>query len=161
MARGAPRAPTERREGRATLIYIEADALAKTFDIFATCGRACRECVVFWVGPAGKIRVDEAIHPYHRSSRMSYAVDGAWMNRFWFRLADQGRRIHVQVHTHPDSAFHSESDDDGAVGVHNGFVSIVVPSFGTARSLTGARAYELAPTGWVEVAIEVTVKLCR
>lgn len=145
-------------KGGGTVIDIAAGALAKTFNIFATCGRGSRECVAFWVGLVGETRIDEALHPQHRSSRMSYAVDGDWMNRLWFRLANEGRRIHAQVHTHPSSAFHSESDDDGAVGVHAGFLSIVLPSFGSARSLAGARAYKMTATGWVEVAIESAVR---
>lgn len=140
------------------MISVSANTLAKTFEIFTKCGHGRRECVAFWIGPVDEGRVEEAIHPKHVSSASGYRVDDEWINQLWFELGATGRRIHAQIHTHPGSAFHSESDDEGAVAVHTGFISIVVPSFCRRQSLVGARAFVVTPAGWQQVSIDTVLR---
>jgi hypothetical protein len=56
-------------------------------------------------------------------------VDSAWFHRFWVDLDRHGRSVLAQVHTHARSAFHSQTDDEGAIVHVPGFVSLVLPEF--------------------------------
>jgi hypothetical protein len=130
------------------LIDVPTEMVDASIRAFVECGRHRHECVVFWTGPVGELKVDEVIHPHHDSSKGSYDVDNRWLNELWFALGRRRRMIHAQVHTHPGAAFHSTRDDRGAVAAHDGFLSIVVPDFGKRGALLGARAYEITARGW-------------
>jgi hypothetical protein len=129
------------------VITVEDGIIEKMFDILLACGKGRNECVVFWTGPVDGI-VDRIVHPQHHASPGHYEVIEAWLNAFWFQLGEERRRVVAQIHTHPNVAFHSRTDDVGAVGMHEGFVSIVIPYGGTRRSLSDARAYEMTARGW-------------
>lgn len=101
-----------------------------TIEQFRACGAGRRECVVYWVGPAGDPSiVDEVTHPAHAASRTHYEVDDSWLNPFWLALADRSRSVRVQVHTHAGRAFHSPTDDAWPLIRQEGFLSLVVPGF--------------------------------
>jgi hypothetical protein len=73
--------------------------------------------------------VDEAVHPDHLGRPGYYEVDPKWFHRFWVDLDHRGRSVLAQVHTHGGKAFHSDTDDEGAIVQVPGFVSIVLPGF--------------------------------
>lgn len=42
---------------------------------------------------------------------------------------DESERFYARIHSHPGTAYHSETDDANAVLTHRGAISIVVPDF--------------------------------
>jgi len=112
------------------MLLLPERILLESIRMMAECGKGRCECVTYWNGPASNAQViDGWTHPTHRRSPWGYQVDDAWLTKFWFQLADEQRAIRAQVHTHPESAFHSETDDHWPVISQPGFISIVVPNF--------------------------------
>ena len=123
--------------------------LRETFAQLRRCGCGRNECVVFWTGPVDERgRADEVIHPVHRSAIGHYEVDREWAVRFALELAAQRRAVRLQVHTHPHEAFHSPTDDEGAIVSKPGFLSLVVPDAAQGPvSLDNAYLAELQSDG--------------
>jgi hypothetical protein len=112
------------------VIDIAAGVWRETLDTIRVCGRGKRECVVFWLGPASNpALVNQVVHPLHIASRGYFELDANWLMRFWVGLAQAQLSVRVQVHTHEESAFHSDLDDEGAVVQVPGFLSLVLPFF--------------------------------
>ena len=89
---------------------------------------------MYWTGPVAQGDVvDSQDHPEHRRAPGSYEIESGWLTRYWFRLGRERRAIRAQIHTHPGTAFHSETDDHWPVISQPGFVSIVIPNFATGR----------------------------
>jgi hypothetical protein len=84
------------------------------------------------------------------------SIDDSWISGFWNELADQGFGVRVQVHTHPEEAFHSETDDVFPLLHEVGFLSLVIPSF--AMGPVGFQAAYLTETqadgSWLQVPID-------
>ncbi len=117
---------------------------------------------MYWTGPGGSPSlVDGQDHPDHQGSPAGYEIESDWLTRYWFRLARERRAIRTQVHTHPGTAFHSDTDDHWPVVSQPGFISIVIPSFAMARaSLEDAWVGHLEADGrWRAVAVEVAIEL--
>jgi proteasome lid subunit RPN8/RPN11 len=136
------------------VIAVSQGVLEHTMDVLRTCGRGRDECVVLWTGPSNGVAVEHVVHPRHVASPTSYRVDPGWLNTFWLELARNHQSVQAQLHTHPGEAFHSSADDRGALGGHEGFLSIVIPDAACRQSLDGARAYQIKSDGWQEVALE-------
>jgi YD repeat-containing protein len=138
------------------VLRIRRELLEETFEHFRSCGRGRRECVAYWLGPRDADgQVTGVVHPRHSATATSYDVDGSWVTEFWLRLAEDGLALLAQVHTHPDSAFHSSRDDDRAALQTAGFVSLVIPRFGQgAVSLDGTHLALRGRDGaWATVAV--------
>jgi hypothetical protein len=108
--------------------------VVRSLGVYRACGSGVRECVVYWVAETRSTAVAEVVgvvHPAHRASGFDYAVDGAWLTRFFLRRAERAQCLVAQVHTHPGPRTdHSFIDDQFVVVPSPGFVSIVVPNFG-------------------------------
>jgi proteasome lid subunit RPN8/RPN11 len=116
-------------KGGGGLLRLAKDIVFRTFHELRECGRGECECAVYWTGPAGEAFVDGVEHPIHKQSPFGYEIDDKWLTDFWKRLAASKRSVKVQVHTHPDHAFHSATDDEWPIVSQVGFVSIVIPHF--------------------------------
>ena len=102
----------------------------RTLEMLRTCGRGRRECVVFWLGPASQpALVNAAVHADHLSTAGYFEVDPTWLAHFWVELGNTARSVRAQIHTHPGPAFHSHTDDEGAIIQVPGFLSLVLPKF--------------------------------
>lgn len=88
-------------------------------------------------------------------------MDSEWLNKFWIHLADTGRGIRVQIHTHPQGAFHSPTDDAFPIIHTVGFLSLVIPNFAMGPvSFKGAYLNEITQDGrWREIACEQRLKI--
>jgi len=129
-------------------LLVTGDVLPETFRTLSACGEGRRECVAYWTGPANDAVVDGVEHPIHKRSAYGYEVDDGWLTQFWKKLAQLGRSIKAQVHTHPGAAFHSAVDDQWPIISQPGFLSIVIPNFASrAASLENAWVGRLRPDG--------------
>jgi hypothetical protein len=112
------------------LYRISQSHLEDTFSLLRECGNGRRECQVLWLSPwAAPSTITTLVHPDHRATAISFDLKDAWITAFWKRLAEENRGVRVQVHTHPDSAFHSGTDDHWPIVQTPGFLSLVIPRF--------------------------------
>ena len=136
--------------------------LSHTFDHFRRCGQGQRECQALWVSAwQNPETITDVVHPTHRASAYGYSVDNAWLNKFWVELADSSKGIRVQVHTHPQEAFHSPSDDGFPIIHTTGFLSLVIPNFAMGPiGFKDAYLTEITPSGrWHKIACEQSLQI--
>jgi hypothetical protein len=132
-----------------TPLRVAPHVLDATFVALRGCGRGCRECVVYWLGPADvDDLVVEVVHPRHNSGQWGYEIDDGWLTGFWLDLVARSMSARVQVHTHPGEASHSATDDNWALVHTAGFMSLVLPRFAMGPvSLMGAHLVERTEDG--------------
>lgn len=107
-------------------------------DVLADCGGGRNECIVYATARLGSPWLADAfIHPQHASTPVSTTVESSELHRVWDELREARRKIVLQIHSHPGSAFHSSTDDNFPIIHSVGFPSLVLPSFGM-RGLAGA-----------------------
>lgn len=83
-----------------------------------------------------------AFRPQATTTRGSFHVEAAAMRDVVEFASANGLQVIGQLHTHPRQAYHSDGDEAGALIRFNGFVSIVIPDYGTRLpSLEGAAVY--------------------
>jgi hypothetical protein len=112
-------------------VRIASGVIEASCHVFRSCGAGRDECVVYWTGPLDDPDlVDRAHHPRHSAGPAGYDVEGAWLTEFFPSLTAERRKVRVQVHTHPGSAFHSSRDDGMALIYVPDFLSLVIPNFG-------------------------------
>jgi proteasome lid subunit RPN8/RPN11 len=93
-----------------------------------------------------------AIRPEARTTPGSFEVSAISMARIVRAVNNMGLQLVGQVHSHPDSAFHSEGDEIGARIAYRGFVSLVAPDYGShLPSLSGAAVYFFDEGQFVEL----------
>lgn len=141
---------------RVAVFKLPRRMIEETFSIFRSCGDNQRECQLYWTSPwSAPQTLTEVVHPKHYSGRYGLSIDGDWISRFWNELSDRGLGVRIQVHTHPEEAFHSATDDTFPLLFNPGFLSLVIPDF--AMGPVGFReAYltEIQPGGtWKQVDI--------
>jgi len=110
-------------------LRLAAGIVGATFRTLQECGRGECECVTYWTGPTRDAVVDGVEHPVHKRSSFGYEIDDKWLTEFWKQLAGSRRSVKAQLHTHPEQAFHSASDDKWPIISQAGFLSIVIPNF--------------------------------
>ena len=119
-------------------IHLPASLLQSVMDTLMDCGSGRNECIVYATARLESPRVADAfIHPHHASTPVSTTVESAELNHVWDELRETGRKIVMQIHSHPAAAFHSSTDDNFPIIHSVGFLSLVLPSFG-GRGLEGA-----------------------
>lgn len=130
--------------------------LEQTFAHFRDCGCGERECHALWLSSwDARSALARAVHPKHTAHEGGYVVDDAWLNAFWLELAERNMGVRVQVHTHPEKAFHSPSDDAYPIIHRVGFLSLVIPNFAMGPiGFEGAYLTEIQPDGrWQQVPV--------
>jgi hypothetical protein len=120
-------------KGGGGLLRLANDVVGTTYRALRDCGRGKSECVVYWTGPVAEDVVDGVEHPIHKRSAFGYEVEDNWLTEFWRQLMAAKRSIKAQVHTHPSEAFHSPTDDQWPIVSQAGFLSIVIPNWGTGE----------------------------
>ncbi len=129
-------------------------------------GRKSKERMILWLGKRGgdEINVKEIFIPRQKNSKISIRIEQIGMNQIFSKLRNSGLMVAVQIHSHPDYAFHSYSDDILSIIRHEGGISLVIPNFGlrtTASSfLRDAKCYELSRNDvWEESIYEDCIEL--
>jgi len=131
--------------------------LEETFAHFRVCGRGRRECYALWVSPwDAPNTITKVVHPRHQAHVGGFVLDGAWLNDFWFGLAQENLGVRIQIHTHPGDAFHSVTDDAFPIIHMPGFLSLVIPNFALGQiGFEDAFLTEVQADGrWRQVAVE-------
>lgn len=79
------------------------------------------------------------------------------MAKVVFLAMELDLQIVGQVHTHPQEAFHSAGDEEGANIRYNGFISIVIPDYGDhLPARTGWAVYRFRESGgWQPLDVDV------
>jgi hypothetical protein len=137
-----------------TALRISRSLFQETFAKLRDCGVGARECQVLWVGPwSEQDLVGEVVHPRHMGHFGGFKLDDPWLTQFWLELANRSWGIRAQVHTHPGTAFHSQTDDDYPIVRTTGFLSLVIPRFAQGNvTLAGTYLCEVQDDGsWLEV----------
>jgi hypothetical protein len=121
-----------------TQIHLPASLLQSITEVLVGCGGGRNECIVYATAPRNAPdQIEGFIHPTHASTPVSTTVDERELHRVWDELRDSGRKIVLQVHSHPGTAFHSSTDDGFPIVHSTGFLSLVLPAFGS-RGVDGA-----------------------
>lgn len=126
------------------------------------------EAFVLWSGiVTDQVCAIRSVHvPEQHSVRtregLHVTIAGSALHDLAVAVAGQGELLAVQVHTHPESAYHSDADDALAVVTKRGGLSLVVPRF-AAHGLRGADVaiLRLETGGWVPVARAGVASLLR
>jgi hypothetical protein len=130
-------------EAASSVLCIPREVFNATFDMLRRCGDGRWECQVLWVGPWSSVdRVTRLVHPVHDRHVAGFQLSSEWLTRFWLELALCREGVRAQVHTHPELAFHSATDDSYPIVHTEGFLSLVIPYF--ARGVPSLKATYLA-----------------
>lgn len=137
---------------------IPLSALRQTADFLRQVGRHGHEGLVFLCGKVDEEQavVERVIIPDQRPIRVEngicVTVGPEALHNLNVFLFENGMRLIAQVHSHADSAYHSETDDRFSVVTTLGALSIVVPFFAAnGMILSDCAVYQLSPSGWYEL----------
>jgi proteasome lid subunit RPN8/RPN11 len=116
------------------------------------------ECIVLWLGrhEGHSLRVHEAYRPMQNVSEDMFEIPPTGMTALHAELRKRRLMVAAQVHSHPAEAFHSKADDRWAIIRHEDALSLVVPYFASATTVSNfldrAKTYYFsAAARWVEV----------
>ncbi|MBI3699656.1 MAG: hypothetical protein HY242_04335 [Afipia sp.] len=139
------------------MVYrLPRSVLEETFTHFRRCGRGHEECQALWLSSWSQPDViTNVVHPKHVAHFGGFVLDDLWLSAFWLTLGQTNMGIRVQVHTHPEEAFHSLTDDEFPIIHSPGFLSLVIPNFALGQiGFRDAYLTEIQPDGrWKEVTI--------
>lgn len=141
---------------------VGSGVLEETFKHFRECGNGRHECQMLWLSPwDAPAVITKAVHPEHLAHHGGFVLEDHWLNEFWMDLANTNMGIRVQVHTHPQEAFHSPTDDEFPIIHRPGFLSLVIPNCGSGPvGFRDAYLTEIQDDGgWREVPIPTRLVL--
>lgn len=109
---------------------VPAAALKETQDFLRLAGRRNREGVALWIGKQSPdaFVITRVIIPRQSASRYHFEVPLDERIRIVLSLREE-ELVVAQVHSHPEEAFHSPTDDRKAIVDRRWALSIVVPDF--------------------------------
>ena len=136
---------------------IPARIVTETEKTLRRAGAEGYEAFVLWSGRQhGRLFNVHTIHvpkqnSYRLDSGLCVRVDGDELHRLNVWLYEAGEILAVQVHAHPDDAYHSETDDTYPIVATLGGLSIVAAEFCRAGLFTSSTAiYRLQREGWTK-----------
>jgi len=136
---------------------VPARIVAQTEEMLRTAGAEGYEAFVLWSGRQNDTRFDvRTVHvpkqdSYRLASGLCVRVGGDELHRINVWLYEAGEVLAVQVHAHPDHAYHSDTDDAYPIVATLGGLSIVAAEFCRAGLLAPSTAvYRLQREGWTK-----------
>jgi hypothetical protein len=113
-------------------ITIPRKVLNKTFSFLRQHGKRHHESHALLVGKGNKntFEVSDVWFPMQHNTSISFTVPEEEVHRINVKLNELQLTTIAQIHTHPSTAFHSPTDNEGAEVVLPGSFSIVIPDFG-------------------------------
>lgn len=132
-------------------------------------GKEGYEAFAFWLGTAtgNDFNVSEVFFPHQSSLHQDVGacvfVSGEelhYLNRFMYQCE---LALIAQIHTHPDRAYHSETDDAFAIATAVGSFSIVIPRFAAVDfSIQNFAVYRLSASGvWDLLDVETSRRIFK
>jgi hypothetical protein len=131
--------------------------VAKTFEFLRLKGNAGHEGVVLWLGKLEQAActISEPLIPAQETGSLFYRISEDETFRILEIVATKGLTVPIQVHSHPQEAFHSWADDERAFVRHENAISIVMPDFARFPDedfVLRSRFYRLAAdSSWKEI----------
>lgn len=113
-------------------ITIQKKTLEKTFTFLQHHGKHHHESHAIWAGVNYNdvFRITDVLFPKQINRAVSYEVSEYEMFKICVELSEKKIIAIAQIHTHPQCAFHSSTDDDyPSVVLPNSF-SVVIPNYG-------------------------------
>jgi hypothetical protein len=151
----------------ALIYHIPQIAISRSMEFFQRQGEIGHEGVVLWPGKlsGGICVIGDPLIPSQITGRLFFRIPQAEAFRIIQLVSELGLVIPIQIHSHPEEAFHSDADDEYAFIRHENAISIVVPEFAnfpTSQFLVKARFFRLH-TGneWHEMPEAVTASVLR
>jgi hypothetical protein len=113
-------------------VEISRNILARTFEFLQRHGHDGNESHAIWVGSEKNnvFVISDVWFPAQTNYPIFYEVSEDEEFRINVELNKKLLTTISQIHTHPGSAFHSETDDDWPSVVLPGSLSVVIPDFG-------------------------------
>ena len=138
---------------------VETSAMHQTEEAIRFAGHDGYESFVLWSGRRSKGDIFEVaqVHipeqtSYKLNTGLCVRIDGTELHRLNVWLYEAQQVIGVQVHSHPQDAYHSETDDTYPIATLDGSLSIVLPFFGRdGWASSDIAVYRLEEHGWVEL----------
>lgn len=142
------------------LVYrVSSRTVGLTLEFLQKMGTTRCEGVALWPGRVvgGICEIGSPLIPKQITGPLFYRIPDEETIRIVKYVSERGMVIPIQVHSHPQEAFHSFADDERAFVQHENAMSIVVPNFANFpisrfldralffRLLAGNRWRELAP----------------
>jgi hypothetical protein len=119
--------------GNPNLIYsIPRAVIMQSLAFLRSQGTRGHEGVVLWpamLNGSGRCDVRECLVPQQVTGRYFYRIPDSETFRVIEYVADRNWVVPIQLHSHPEEAFHSPVDDECAFVQHRNGISIVVPDF--------------------------------
>lgn len=136
-------------------IRIPTALVDRTDSDILTLGRGRVEAMILWSGRMeGGMGFVTTVHaPAQKALEMPDGlcvfVEGPELDRLNRWLYAQEETLLAQIHSHPQRAYHSDTDDRFPIATSEGSLSIVVPFFGsTGLRGPGVVAYQLQKGQW-------------
>jgi hypothetical protein len=143
-------------------LVVACDVRAATETFISERGERRYEAVVFWfatIDDVGDAQVQSAYvpdqTPLSTDDGIGVYIDGDAITRAILALAND-EIIAARVHSHPNLAYHSVTDDLNRLISHDGAISIVVPYFGRYGlnpRLCSVNEFRLG-RGWQELPVD-------
>lgn len=137
---------------------VQARAVRETEAAIRSAGQEGYELFVVWSGTrdGDTFAVAEAHVPrqvsYKLDDGLCVRIGGPELHRLNVWLYEAQQVVGVQIHSHPEDAYHSETDDTYPIATLDGSLSIVLPSFGRdGFASEDIAAYRLTRDGWLEL----------
>lgn len=115
---------------------VPADVVLGTAEFLREVGQRGAEGFVLWCGrkeTVDQFRFTSAYIPEQRAYKTEHGllvvVEGEALFRMNKQLYERGEILGGQVHTHPTSAYHSDTDDHYPLVTLIGALSLVIPNF--------------------------------
>lgn len=136
---------------------VSAEIVQQTEQTLRRAGAGGYEAFVLWSGRQNERLFEvRTVHvPEQSSYRLGYGlcvrVDGDELHRLNVWLYEAGEVLAVQVHAHPDAAYHSDTDDTYPIVATLGGLSIVAAEFCRYGLFVASTAiFRLQSRGWVK-----------
>lgn len=135
---------------------VSRELLRDTEEALRHAGRSGDELFVLWSGTQDgeTFRVRSAHVPRQTAHRSHHGVcvtvKGAELHKLNLWLFEARETLAVQIHTHPEDAYHSETDDEFPIVTAIGGASIVVPRFAEdGVTAEDTAVFRLTADGWI------------
>lgn len=140
-------------------VIVPASLAVAANEHLRSAGRRGCEGFALWAGrrDGGTFVVTQTVIPrqtaIHSAGGVCVTVNGKELFRLNVQLYESGLTLVAQLHSHPDEAYHSKTDDAFPIATTVGALSLVVPDFAAHPfSLERCATYRLLPDqGWTEL----------